>query len=66
MAVRNDGLTEQEGKVMDSLVLAWNEFSKLDSWHPSDTPDFCHAIHECQQILCMRILQRDYPGYPKK
>ena len=65
--MRNDGLTEQEGKVMDALVEAWNEFVKLPIQHPSDNTDFCNGIHQCQHILCMRILQRDYPeGYPIK
>ena len=64
---RDDGLTGQEGKVSDALVTAWNEFCKLDIQHPSDTPCFCEAINACQQILGMRILQRDYPaGWPIK
>ena len=67
MEPRNDGLTEQEGKVMDALVTAWNEFQKLRVQHPSDIPDFVNAIHTCQQILGMRILQREHPeGWPIK
>jgi hypothetical protein len=63
--LRNDGLTEQEGKVMDALVYAWNEFTELEKTHPSETDDFMNAIHICQNTLCMRILRRDYPkGYP--
>ena len=47
--IRDDGLTEQEGKAMDALVKAWNIFIKL----------------ECQHILMCRVLRRDYPkGYP--
>lgn len=64
---RFDGLTEQEGKVMDALNFAWNGFIKLEVQHPSDVPDFTNAIHQCQQVLGMRILQRDYPqGWPIK
>lgn len=64
---RKDGLTEQEGKVMDALIAAWNEFLRLDITHPSDMPDFTNGIHQCQQILGMRVLQRNYPeGYPVK
>ena len=67
MAERVDGLTEQEGKVMDALVSAWNQFTKLEVQHPSDVPDFANAIHQCQQILGMRVLQRDYrKGWPIK
>lgn len=59
--MRNDGLTKQEGKVMDSLVEAWNNFLKLEKEHPSDTQEFCNGIHQCQHILMCRILRRDYP-----
>jgi len=63
--MRKDGLTKQEGKVMDSLVNAWNAFIKLPKEHPSDTQDFCNGIHQCQHILMSRILRRDYPeSYP--
>lgn len=63
--MRNDGLTDQEGKVMDTLVTAWNEYTKLERQHPSEIDDFADGIHKCQYDLCMRILRRDYPlGYP--
>lgn len=62
---RNDGLTEEEGLVMDALIEAWNAFVKLKVTHPSDTKDFCDGIHKCQQILGMRVLQREFPdGWP--
>jgi hypothetical protein len=65
--MRKDGLTEQEGKIMDSLVDAWNEFIKLDRQHPCEINDFADGIHRCQYQLTMRILRRDYPeGYPIK
>jgi len=60
-------LTDQEGIVMDALIKVWNEFTKLKVQHPSDTLGFDNGIHSCQQILGMRILQRDYPqGWPEK
>ena len=63
--MRNDGLTTEEGKVMDALVLAWNDFIKLEKQHPSDTQEFNVGIHQCQHILMNRVLRRDYPkGYP--
>lgn len=62
---RKDGLTEQEGEVMDSLVNAWNKFVKLERTHPCDINDFADGIHKCQYELCMRVMRRDYPeGYP--
>ena len=64
---RKDGLTIKEGRAMDALATAWNEFARLDMTHPSDMPEFTNGIHKCQQILGMRVLQRDYPeGYPTK
>lgn len=64
---RKDGLTEQEGRIMDNLISAWNEFLKLDIQHPSEINDFGNGIHQCQYQLCMRILRREYPlGYPMK
>ena len=63
--MRKDGLTEQEGIVMDKLIDAWNEFLKLEVTHPSELTDFNNGIHLLQQILCMRVMRRDYPlGYP--
>lgn len=67
---RNDGLTEGEGVVMDSLVDAYNKFVKLKTTHPSEKDDFIDGIHECQQVLMNRVLRRDYPlgfpSYPKE
>jgi len=65
--IRIDGLTQQEGKVMDALVEAWNEYIKLEKQHPSDINEFGDGIHKCQHALTIRILRRDYPeGYPIK
>ena len=62
---RNDGLTKEEGVVMDSLVYAWNNFLKLDTTHPDEINSFADGIHDCQQLLMNRVLRRDYPcGYP--
>jgi hypothetical protein len=62
--IRIDGLTQQEGKVMDALVEAWNEYIKLEKQHPSDIDEFKNGIHKCQHALTIRILRRDYPeGY---
>ena len=65
--MRKDGLNEQEGKVMDALIKAWNEYIKLEKQHSSDINEFCNGIHICQHALTIRILRRDYPeGYPIK
>lgn len=65
--IRKDGLTEEEGKIMDSLVLAWNSFLKLERQHPNEVNYFGDGIHMCQHMLMNRILRRDYPeAYPIK
>ena len=62
---REDGLTIEEGIIMDNLVDAWNAFIKLPQTHPCEKEDFMNGIHQCQNTLCMRVLRRDYPeGYP--
>lgn len=43
---------------MDALVVAWNNFVKLESTHPDDIDDFRRSIHECQRILGARQLRR--------
>lgn len=64
---RPDGLTPEEGKVMDALILAVEEFIKLDRQHPNEGSDFIDGIHKCQTVLGLRILRRDYPkGWPIK
>ncbi|HUB99107.1 MAG TPA: hypothetical protein VMS11_04720 [Solirubrobacterales bacterium] len=64
---REDGLTADEGIVMDALCDAANAFGGLPVEHPSDPRDFCDAIHKCQDLLAVRIARRHYPiGWPVK
>lgn len=67
LAGRVDGLTAEEGIVMDHLVAAAEAFGALDRQHPSETPDFTDAIHTCQYLLAVRIVRRLHPaGWPVK
>lgn len=59
------GLTEDEQKVMISLIEAWNNFTKLTNYHHDDLHSFRHGINQCQQILAMRSMHRIYPEYWK-
>ena len=52
---------KEEKEIMDSLVLAFNKFIKLEQTHPSHISDFVQGIHLCQSQIMNRILQRDYP-----
>lgn len=55
---RSDGLTDEEGMVMDALITAWNQFLELEVQHLSDAPDFADGIHRCQQSLALRVVRR--------
>ncbi|HXI36236.1 MAG TPA: hypothetical protein VNH80_04930 [Burkholderiales bacterium] len=62
---RHDGLTFEEGNVMDALTSAVEYFDKLDEQHPNDTHEFYTAIHVAQDLLAVRIARRLYPeGWP--
>lgn len=65
--LRADGLTFNEGEVMDALILAANAFAKLPPQHPSERREFAEGIHRCQGKLAVRIARREYPaGWPDK
>ncbi len=67
MSDRVDGLTPEEGEVMDALIKAWNEFAGLERQHPDELRDFTDGIHRCQDLLAVRIARREYPiGWPCK
>ena len=62
---RADGLTDEEGHVMDALVVAWNSFHRLESQHPDELAEFTQGIHRLQGILAIRIARRKNPdGWP--
>lgn len=64
---RIDGLTDEEGEVMDNLLAAFNKFCALDRQHPDELRDFVDGIHKCQDLLAVRIVRRVYPeGWPIK
>lgn len=39
------GFTDEEQRVMDAIVLAFNEFSKIERQHPDELRDFTDGIH---------------------
>lgn len=65
--IRSDGLTDEEGVVMDALCLATNAFADLPRQHPDELRDFCDGIHRAQDALAVRICRRAFPvGWPDK
>jgi hypothetical protein len=58
------GLSSEEQKIMLHLLLAMNRFSALVDPAPSTTcrEEFAGAIHQCQHLLALRVVARDYPA----
>lgn len=52
--------TEQENKVSDKLIEAWNEFVKLPELHKDDTLDFRHHLHALQRIVFSRPIIKGF------
>lgn len=57
------GLSEEELKISEHIVAAWNGFIKLKQTHPNDSMEFHQGIHILQKTLGMRVLRRDYPDF---
>ena len=61
-AKRPDGLTDEEGLVMDCLVSAATAFDALELQHPQEEEEFYASLHRLQDLLGVRVLRRLYPG----
>jgi hypothetical protein len=61
--VANSGLAADEQRVMDALLLAWEEWAKINNRNEDEKRDFNQAIHAAQVVLCCRIARRAYPDY---
>ncbi|EJA2567274.1 TPA: hypothetical protein ACRNH0_003336 [Pseudomonas aeruginosa] len=51
-------LTQQEARVVDLLAQAWNEYLQLPVEHSVEAPEFCVAIHRCQDMVLARCGRR--------
>jgi hypothetical protein len=47
--------------VVEQLAEAWASFLRLPDHHPADRPEFCAAIHACQNIVMARAAVRARP-----
>ncbi len=64
---RDDGLTHDEGVVMDHLIAAVEAWYRLERQHPQEVSEFVEGIHRCQGLLATRIARLHYPhGWPVK
>lgn len=56
-AERTDGLSPEEGAVMDHLVAAVEAYGKLPPAHPAEPHEFVDAIHRIlQDFLAWRAM----------
>lgn len=51
-----------ESEIMRKLEEAYNLFNNLEVTYPSYNTDFAKGIHNCQDVIIRRIVQRDYPS----
>lgn len=51
---RKSLLTKKEQQIHALLGKAFNLFTELEAYHPSDSPEFANAIHVCQNIVLSR------------
>lgn len=58
---RADGLTPEEGRVMDHLAAAASFFGDLPLQHPSELREFVDGIDRLRDLLALRIAWRQYP-----
>jgi hypothetical protein len=61
LRVRDDGLTDHEGAVMDFLSGAVDVFEDLEVQHPQERDEFYAGIHRLQDLMACRAMRRLYP-----
>ena len=61
LKTEQNGLTEEENDVSNTLIKAWHLFVQLEQDHPDEMNDFRRSFHRLQSILAMRVVRRDHP-----
>ena len=59
--MRDDGLTDEEGEVMDALCDAVDAFEALERQHPQEEEEFFLSVHRIQDLLAVRAMRRLHP-----
>lgn len=54
-------MTIYEKEVLESLKTTWNLFLGLEKQHPNERSDFANGIHQCQNVIAMRLAREHYP-----
>jgi hypothetical protein len=55
---RRAQITPQEEMVARMLAAVWDAYCALPVEHPMDQPEFCTAIHRCQDMVLARSGRR--------
>ncbi|WP_313630210.1 hypothetical protein [Pseudomonas sp.] len=55
-------MSDDERKVLDALVAAWNLFTALPIEHADDSSDFRHHLHILQRQIMSRPSRRELNG----
>lgn len=55
-------LTVDEAAVVDLLAQTWNAYLRLPVEHMAEAPEFCRAIHACQDMVLARCGRRALNG----
>jgi len=58
---RADGLTNEEGYVMDALTEAFLDYMALPVHHEDEPGEFKYHIHMLQGLMAIRIPRRTHP-----
>jgi hypothetical protein len=59
-------LTEDEKEVLNHLVQAWNKFIALPNQSEHNLREYQTAIHQCQQLIALRVARRADPDVWKQ
>jgi hypothetical protein len=56
------GLTPAEDHVLALVCELWGAWLKLPIQHPDERREVCDAVHVVQNLLCVRMARRAFPG----
>ncbi len=60
------GLNEEEARVMEALVKAWNELMKIKGvLTVEEEKEFRDGLHQCKDVLMKRAIKRIFPKFWK-
>lgn len=50
--------TDDEKRILNHLIMAWDGFVALDDKHPDDVTEFRHHLHGLQCLIAWRVARR--------